>query len=204
MPIYLGNTQIKKLYLGSTQIKKVYLGSTLKYRAGANLWVNGATDDSGSWSKKKNSLSRGQTFDLTGSAMSTTSNTNNNSSHGVLLYPAKKVSVTQGDTISLDVSRYTATVVDTNVTTWTFYIGIVYLSSIPSTMTFDIVEWMNDQSYKHIVSSISKSATTTTVNKSAVTYTATVPHTGEYYVCVCVYGYDSKTSSLSLNNLKII
>ena len=103
------------------------------------LYVNGATSKSGSWTSVKNSINRGQTITF-GDSITTTSNSNSNSSHGTLIYPANKISVTQGDVISIDVSRHNERVVDTNVTTWTFNISIVYLESAPSdfSSTFDI------------------------------------------------------------------
>ena len=173
------------------------------------LWSDGTTTAAGTWSTMKNSLTRGQTFTFNTTQIATTANTSSNSSHGTLIYPANPVSILEGDYYEVYISNVndgnvTVSVVDSNVTTWTFYIAVVFLEEIPASLPFNVVDWVNNQDYKKVLTSTSASGGTAskTINKG--TYYDYVPATGTFYPCLVVYGYDSKTTSLRFNDFTIV
>ena len=174
-----------------------------------SLYVNGATARSGAWNTVKNSLNRGQTISL-GNNITSTANSNSNSSHGTLIYPSNKVSLTSGQELSIDItsvtdrSNITVYCVDSNVTTWTFYVSVVYMETVPSDFnsTFDINGWVNGMSH-NTIASVSGSGSQSSKTLSPGTQTWTSPVSGSYYVCLVVHGYDSMTSNLSMGNMYV-
>lgn len=177
--------------------------------AETNLWIDGPTATSGTWNTVKNTYNFGQTIAF-GTSITSTTESNSNSSHGTLIYPSNKVTVTQGETISLDIAstNQNSLVIycpDTNVVKWTFYISVVYMDSVPSDFhsTFDINAWVESKAH-NTLADVWGSGSDSSKNMAVRTYSGTVPVTGSYYVCLIVHGYDSRTHQLEMNNFKIV